>query len=113
MCLFTILSKSATVSGCRSVKLDTQTLISHLTHTHSKLSMHFFHSPTPLLLRLVFPRHSSLSNLHPSLLLFPPPSSSTSSSAVPQLSLHLVTCVSHSWPTCCFTQTHLHTHTCL
>lgn len=103
MCLFTILRGSATVSGCSTIKVDT----SHLTHIHSKLSMHCSHSPLPF----SSPDTSKLSNLHPSLLLFPSPSSSTSSSVIPWLSLRLVTCVSHSWPTCCSTQTHLSTHT--
>lgn len=57
--LFTILSKSPTVRSCRTVKLDTPTFISYLTHTHSTLSMQCFHSqtlfPPPLLPFL--PRH--------------------------------------------------------
>lgn len=74
LCLFTILSKSATVSSCKTVKLDTQTFISCLTHTHSTLSMHCIHSQTPSHHHHILPRHL-ISVKSPSV--SPPPSLST------------------------------------
>lgn len=86
MCLFTILSESETVSGCRTVKLDTRTFISHLTHAHSKLSMHCFHSPPPT--------HTHFSSSRPPQT--PPIQSVKSPSVTPPLSLsiqpHLFLC---------------------
>ncbi|TMS16253.1 hypothetical protein E3U43_013546 [Larimichthys crocea] len=81
--------------------------------------MHCFHSPPPpsastfLLLRP--PQTPQIcQNLHPYLLLLLLSPLSIQLHlflcASPRLSLHLVTCVSHSWPTCCFTQTHIGTY---
>lgn len=93
-----ISSQSAAVSSCRTVKL----------HIPSQLTTHHYHSHTPFsssthFSSSILPRHLK-SVKSPSV---SPPSSSTSSSAVPRLSLHPVTCVSHSRHTCCFTPTHL------
>lgn len=69
-------------------------------HTHTLLS----HPPqTPQICQISIRLSSS----------FPSPPSSSSSSAVLRLSLHLVTCVIHSWPTCCLPHTHVgNVHTC-
>lgn len=111
MCVFTILSKSPTVSSCRSVKLDTQAFVSHLTLSHSTLSMQ---PPPPPLLLLLLPCPPQTPICQISIRLSPPLSPLHPAPPLPLrfpwLSLHLVTCVSHSWPTCYFRQTHTHTH---